>query len=239
MSAKLILALQFYEGDQKKSMALAKLIADIEPDYRDDVVLCLVTQPDTKKTKDVTSTVKYCSEKMSTQFVKSKNGAKGWQNGSGELWRGAMEACYSISNGEGAVFTFDGGDGVPLCVNWIDRLIEGHKDTLAQGRKITGSIMHGDMVNGNMILDVSLWNQVKDRSLKISEKGGLDIWEAQYGDILFPNTLCSSVIYNEWNSRTGISVQGLRDRAKNGYVWSHGWKDEDLVDKARELILGK
>jgi hypothetical protein len=239
MSAKFILALQFYEGDQKRAMALARLIADIEPAYREDVVLCLITQPDTRKTKDITTTVKYCSEKILTQFVKSKSGAKGWQNGSGALWRATMEHCFTLSNGEGAVFTFDGGDGAPLCVNWVDRLIEGHRETLEQGKEITGSIMHGDIVNGNMVLETSLWNQIKDRQLRQSDKGAIDIWEVQYRDVLLPNVLSNSIICNEWNSRTGISIQGLSDRAKQGCVWSHGWKDEDLVDKARELILGE
>jgi hypothetical protein len=232
------LALQFYEGDIDRALALAKLLADIEPTYRNDVFLGLVAHKDIGNAGKIDETVTYCSAKFPTQRVMGIEGGEGWRLGSVCLWNGAMGYFNANRNGFGEVFTFDGGDGVPLKATWINDLREDYAATKSYGYKISGSVQgYSGTVNGNMVIDLDLWNdKLKGHPFDATSK---DLWEDQYKDVLSPNALNSSAIYSEWNSRTNISVQGLRDRARNGYVWSHGWKDEDLVDKARELILGK
>ena len=43
----MIVALQYHKKDRKRTLTLARLLADIEPFPRDDILLAFVCQPDT------------------------------------------------------------------------------------------------------------------------------------------------------------------------------------------------
>jgi len=225
----MIISIMFHNGDKGKSLALSKLIADIEPNRRDDVLLALVSQPGTDLA-GVRDAVNYCSSKMPSIAFTSGRQPLG-ANGTAELWCGAVDYFYANPCGHSSIFLVDGGDSVPLRATWIDDLIAEHTKTLADGRIITGC-------HSNKIIELSVWDILPAlRSMTSIPGGAVPSWEYDYDDIITPHMFRTVAIYNEWNSRTGISVEGLRGRAARS-AWSHGWKDTDLVDKARELILG-
>ena len=232
----MILALQFYEGDQTKALTLARLLADVEPAYRSDVVLGLVCQPDTPDCEQISDTVSYCSVKFNTIYVKSARGGKGWQDGSGELWCGTMEHFSNNDRGSSSIFTFDGGDGVPLHKNWIDLAKSEHKKTTSQKKLVSATFSH-DAVNGNMIAELDLWKlHLSTVPLKLlSKEGFCEIWESQFKNVIIPLSRLSNFVRNEWNS-LNITRQGLIDRSQS-YVWLHGYKDVDLVNKARSFLI--
>jgi hypothetical protein len=223
-------------------LSLACLLADIEKAPRDDVFLGLVCQPDTPDSQDINNTVDYCSKKFPTIFVRSSRGGQGWHKGSGELWCGAMDYFSDNPREHTSIFTFDGGDCVPLRNTWINDLQAEHTRTLDSGKIITGAIMR-DFVHSHMITELTVWKDYPalhtityGSDEAIASNPLKDTWETQFAPTLLPITLSSSAVCNSWNSY-GIGVQGLRDRSKN-HIWLHGYKDNDLVDKARELLLG-
>jgi hypothetical protein len=234
----MIIALQFYVGDQHKTLALARLLADIEKVRRDDVLLGLICQPDTPDTSDIQSTVEYCNRKIPTLFVRSSRGAMGYFNGSGELWSGTMTYFSDNTYGHSSVFTVDGGDSVPLRKSWINDLKLAHKFTHDNGKSITGSYAPGPVVNGNMIIDLDVWRDNPSLHSLLPTTSLMNTFERQFASVLVPKLCTPGVLYIEY-LRHGICVQGLHDRAVagDGYSWLHGYKDDDLVDKARQHIF--
>lgn len=249
----MILALQFYEGDLDKAMRLAELLADIEKKPRSDVLLALVCQPGTPFDNRVKGVMKHCSKKFNVSHVVSKRGAKGWADGSGQLWTGTMEHFYDLWRRRlipfDSIFTFDGGDGVPLHHNWIDLLKEEHLRTLLSGKLVTGMKLEksgcygfklgrfNNHINGNMIMQLLIWE--KYPSLHHTPLGArrrmCNTWDMYHADVFLAEASPSRVICSEWH-KTGLCREILEDRAKVS-VWLHGYKDSDATDIVRKYLL--
>lgn len=241
----MILALQYYEGDLEKAMLLARLIADLEPRWRQDVLLALVCQPGTPLTADVKDTLRRCETKMPVEYVVSPRGAKGWADGSGQLWTGTMETFTKKSKdgtcNHDSIFTFDGSDGVPLHNNWIDLLMAEHDNTLKSGKMVTGTDPNDGHsphhINGNMILQLALMDMHPELyETPLGAKQTADIWDCYHRGIFLKHASVSSVICSEWH-RYGVTQEIMDLRAKHS-VWLHGYKDIALCPMARcRLIL--
>jgi len=238
----MICALQFYVGDQRKTLKLAKLLSDIEPVFREDVVLALVCQPDTLDCKDIEDTVRYCSRKFPVVFVRSEFGAKGWFDGSGQLWSGTLKYFTENDYGHKSIFTCDGGDGVPLVRKWIDKLVARHDKTIAEGKFITGIPIPWNIpqsVHANMIIDLDFVRSSPSLlKTQTTAEGAVHVFEMQHFNVLCPATSrCLEIRWSPDNDAP-VSQKVLDMYAKAGMVWLHGYKDEDLVDKARSMLLG-
>lgn len=132
----MIIALQYYAGDLERTMSLARLLADVEPAPRADVVLALVCQPGTPVTSLVEKTLVHCSRKFPVEHVVSPLGAEGHPEGCTFLWAGTMQHYYGkYRRGETShesIMTLDGVDGVPLHLGWVDMVLAEHAETLAR-----------------------------------------------------------------------------------------------------------
>jgi hypothetical protein len=230
----MIVAIQFHDGDAHKALELARLIADIEPSHRDDVILGLVCQPSTN-TSEAARVVDYCLRKMPTELVVSNRLP---QDGKGcaDLWAATVEHFARNPSGHSFVCTFDGGDSVPLRRTWINDLAAEHAITVAAGKTITGFSQGSSFINANMMIELSVWRECEELRSRIARPLSHWIWEPQFYDILGPRVRLSPVIWSEYNSY-GITARWLKGIAEHS-AWSHGWKDDDLLDKARTLILG-
>lgn len=237
----MILAIMFYDGDINNSMGLARLLADVETRYRNDVTLILVYQPGTIITTDVVETVVYCNSKFNTILTRSPLGGAGWFDGSGQLWSGSLSV--SVDNKDhSSVFLIDGGDSVPLCNDWIVKLQAAHSETLKNNKRVTGFLVKlGDVpyyIHANMVLDLSFVRENTSLlKFKTLADGGRDMLEIFHFPVLYPSLLPTSRIWSAPNSR-GCTPEILRKLSDAGICWLHGYKDDNLVDKARELLLG-
>ena len=253
----MILALQFCNGDLDASMRLARLLTDLEPRYRSDVGLLLIYQPDTIIDERVYSTFSHCKTKFPCDLVKSQYGAPGWANGSGQLWRGAMTWCHDLWLGvqsqsyggieprrHSSVFTFDGGDGIPLHNNWIDLMIAQHQITRQSGRMVSGRLTLDvpayPHINGNMIIELVMWAlypRLRDTPQEASAAEFWKCWDIYHAIETVPNSSPSTIVTNKWNSR-GVSIAVMNSHAGSS-IWLHGYKDEELHDIARQRLLGR
>ena len=146
----LVLALQFYHGDQSDAMALAKLIADIESERRDDVIFAFVRQVETPLDAEICDCQLYVGEKFPVMDVEipadgeKKKGASTSLGASFELWSKTLayfsECYYRGDLRHHSVFPFEA-DGCPTSRDWIDRLKRAHWETLLQGKRVTGPVM--------------------------------------------------------------------------------------------------
>jgi hypothetical protein len=245
----MILALQYYEGDRVPAMRLARLLADLEPRPRTDVVLGLVCQPGTPCSDDVRDTIAYCGEKFPVVPVTSEFGALGWGDGSGQLWRGTMTHFSRERRGHSSIFTFDGADGVPLHNNWLDLMIAEHARTRSRGKRVSG-FLNLDLpayphVNANMVLDFSVWDDnpsLRDTPLGASadaQAASLDSlrhnWDIYHARVFLSCARASTVVSNQWNQR-GFTKKIMSDLARRS-VWLHGYKDDYLHEVAGEVLL--
>lgn len=249
----MILALQFYEGDKDNAMKLARLLADIESTPRNDVLLALVCQPGTLLDGRVKDTIDYCSKKFVVEHVVSRYGAKGWADGSGQLWTGTMEHFHEQWKkglvSFDTIFTFDGGDGIPLRRDWIDVLKREHSRALSLGKLVVGckkEMIGGNKsgkwrprthINGNMILHLSIWD--KYASLHQVPLGASmmmsNTWDMYHADVFLVEAMPTGFIRSEWRKR-GLNETILQDRARHS-VWLHGYRDYDIAGTARKFLM--
>ena len=158
----LVLALQFWSGDEAQALKLARLITDMEHARREDVQLWFCCDASTQQGDALMETVKYCEKKMSVNVFQARRTGAGYPSGANVLWASTMEFFYQQwAVGKlrfESVFTFEA-DGCPLTCDWIERLIDAHDTSLDEGKLITAAIQEGYAVthpNGNLVLHVSV-----------------------------------------------------------------------------------
>lgn len=185
---KLAIAIQYWEGDKAKAMRLARLIADIEQEFRNDVLLMLAGRFDVPRyDDDVFSTMMYCGRKMPTSCIYSKREAVGHPDGCFGLWAGAAEACYEWHKSGKPVdeVLFLESDVVPARWDWINFWKKQHQLNLDTGKLVTGPLMaestfYPAHVNGALGMHIAAWPDMP--SLHHCPSG--QAWDCYHGSTL-------------------------------------------------------
>lgn len=243
----MIFALQYYVGDLEQTMALARLVADNEPRYRDDVLFALVCQPGTPVDALTRATIDHCGLKFPIEHVVSPLGAQGHPEGCTALFAGTAMNYHELWRaGElqhDSICMLDGGDGVPLHCDWISMMIREHEETtLGRGKLITGTPyflgtcpLH---VNPNAVFDLSVFDKTKI-SMDVPRYDGtlathFDIYHRRE---MIENASLSSIVRTDWRGGGEMaSPDLLRERSRQS-VWLHGYKDANLHWLCREHLL--
>lgn len=236
----MILALQYSEGDLERSMALARLLADIEPTSRCDVLLALVTDSSTPVSSLVEETTSHCEEKFPVVRATLRRAVRGWPQGPNHLWAGTMTTFSELAKeGEvrhNSIFTFDGGDGVPLHRDWIDLVAEEHARTHRIGLLVSATpgidTINRDHVQGNMVIDLAAWDRVPSLRFCPDDDG----WDCFHTPALTPHSSLSSLVRNDW--RTDVVDPSLFALHARKHVWWHGIKCPEFCDRARDYLFG-
>jgi hypothetical protein len=237
----MIVALQYYEGDRGQTMSLARLLADLEPVKRQDVMLALVCQPDTPWTVLTSKTIKHCERKFPVIHVVSARGDHGHPVACTAIWTGMMEFFHGAYQHE-AVLALDGGDGVPLHRDWLSMMMLEHQRTLSVGKLITGSPYYlGGCplhVNPNAVFQMSVWTKEPSLQTPPVYNGTLlthfDIFHRR---VMLANASLSSVVRTDWQGAGNKISQALMGERAKQAVWLHGYKDLDLFSVARQYLF--
>jgi len=158
----LVIALQYYAGDEGAAMRVARLIADLEPARRDDVLLAFCRRHDTPQSRLSWDTQLHCGFKFGTMAIQSERKGEGFPAGPNGLWSGTMDAlARAWRSGKlpvSSVFCCEP-DGVPLRRDWIGVLKAEHARTLRAGKRVTGPWVEHPIphFNGTFISHLSLW----------------------------------------------------------------------------------
>jgi len=246
----LILNLQFWSGDSAQAMALARLIADIEPQFRSDVQFVFSARFDAKHDKP---TVDYVSKKFKVFCHTSTRRGTGWPKGPNSLFVDSYQFCIEATRSgkiKGDAILFIEADCVPLHMRWLDMLIEEYKSC---GKMVLGAWLEvGDCgtrhINGNCIIHKDFW--IKNRRILAPSSGG---WDADCSGILMKNGAPSRLIWSDYHLGTDrnpwrgceylFSEKLYRDPANPLFgvalkpVWMHGPKDMRGIECVREKFF--
>ena len=95
----IMIAIQFYSGDQEEGLRLAVLLADMEPEFRNDVALVFARRfdvPGPGENPDLMDAAIYCAQKFPVMHVRSKREQVGHPDGCYGLWAGTCEELVRI-----------------------------------------------------------------------------------------------------------------------------------------------
>lgn len=234
----MIIALQYYAGDEELALSLARLIADIEPKRRDGDLLVLARRRDCPLSAEANRTEEHCSTKFPVMMLQSERQEVGHPDGCFGLWYGTLDKLHRMWIGGAIqwdlgrdVFTCEA-DGAPIRRDWISRLETMHRKSLATGKRITGAAMDYPVphVNGNMVLDLSI---VADYPGLAECPSGVP-WDCHHGTVLLRETRPCLAIRNDYDSRD--LTAGYLKAVAYETAWVHGCKDESLMTYARKLV---
>ena len=223
MTPRLLLALQFFEGDKPLSMQVAKLWADMEPKLNKNVDVLFAARFDCKPDPKV---VAYVSRKFGVHEFIGRRRAQGWPFGPNELWFDTMSFIYErlvagLWPKYDAVLTTEG-DSIPLCPGWTDKLLEewDRKGVCVLGHLTTQYVVHH--INGNAMFSCS-----EPFMREIVKIGGCDArcgWDVAMAKTFQKWGQADSVrIRSFW--RGPVFTRGLLDvLLQGGAVFYHGSK---------------
>lgn len=238
---KILLCLQYWRGDKKQAMDLARFICDLQPGRCDIADFLFISRYDCSHDQ---TAIKYVSKKFNVWQYTSRRRGTGWPIGPNELWFGSMEWFASMKEARKipnykAIFTFEA-DCVPLASNWINRLSQAWDDesakhpTFVLGAYLTAP---GPHVNGNMMLSghPAFLHWLTKQVGGVSVNAGWDFVLyrdfAKWGAYNFPN------LKSYWGCKTFPEDAFLNELAQ-GTVFLHGIKDGSLLHMARKKLLG-
>ena len=234
----LAIVLQFWSGDKDRAMALARLISDIEPEWRDDVYIVFARQSATPMDDDIRKTMAYVGHKMGyVPMEVAVDEKKTYPGIAFDPWASAMQkvsdAYYSGRLPcENAFFCEP--DGVPMREHWIDDLKEAHRETLALGKRVTGPRMYfGNHlhVNGTMVTHASFWPDHPSLH-KCHPTQAYDVF---HGRVLINECGPSPIIRNEYGC-TDISAAVFLSMSKEA-AWLTSIKDMSAFGHATSLLV--
>jgi hypothetical protein len=242
MSPKILICLEFWEGDKAQSMQLARFIADLQPGRCDSADFLFVSRFDCSQDAE---TIKYVARKFNVHHYRSPKSGTGWPHGCNELWFGAMEWIYHMIEAKKvpqykAIFTIEG-DGLPLQSNWIvDFSRKWDELNAIKPVYVAGAILNpgedGEHVNGQAFFsgDLRFLFWIVKRINGAPSNCGWDYWLrkdfARWGQAQMPGLRCY------WGTKT-FSQEQYEQEQRDGTVWLHGVKDNSLYSMSRKKLL--
>lgn len=232
----LLLALQYWAGDAEHAMRLARRIASIEKSFRKDVEFLFAPRFDAPE-PDRTA-VALLSDKMKVSVYRTKRRGTGhpsgcndmWHDLVGEMWRRTLQEKGFAGKYSG-VFSFEA-DNVPLCADWLDRILREWYAARESGRNVWGCFMEtpAPHINGNMMWVPDLFGKYRGLEGCPSQYA----WDVFHAPKWVDTAFRSEEIVNYYRA-TEVPKKKLYDakgRAKMAVV--HGVKDDSVWNEAQK-----
>jgi hypothetical protein len=237
---KIVVVLQFYEGDKARAMHLARLISDLQPEKTDRFDFAFAPRWDC--THDY-ETIQKVSRKFNVWQMKSNRRGMGWPHGCNELACDMMQQAY-VHKREGkwsnhkAVYLIES-DIMPMRRDWLEALSSEWDEAQAKGKLVMGSWspLHSLVghINGNMLFSPDLVSKVKGLEGCPANAG----WDCYFGPKFAPIWHKSRLMQNHYDYRSNIppeilfsSVDGITPVAV-----VHGVKDTSAERQVRKLLF--
>lgn len=240
---RIVLALQFWEGDRDRAMRLAQLIADIEPTKNEHVDFAFVARFDAVPDLDVVQKV---SRKFNVWNLRGTRRGTGWPHGCNELALDLLQqsAARSRPGREWSAVTHKAvylleSDNMPMCKNWLSRISDEWDVAQEAGAMVMGawSPFHSPVghINGNMLVR-------PDLTLKLQGVIGCGAqygWDCYFADKFYPVWYKSVLMANHYDFKTNIPpeilfscVDGITPPAV-----VHGVKDHTAELQVRKILF--
>lgn len=239
--SRIVLAMQFWEGDKQAVGRNVRRIVDNEPVFRSDFEICLIARYDCKHDPEI---VEYAKKRFRVSTYTSPRRATGWPHGCNELWCETMcEAYRRVKSGEWAqvraLFTMEG-DCIPVDRDWLNKLTDSWNEAETKGKWIAGTVASYDGTekgvhcNGNALFHANLFHLLGPR---IAGCRADIAWDAFYSNVFKPHWLGTNLMANLYTRRE-VSRREIVELRKHGVVMIHGVKD-DTAEKYADSVLRK
>lgn len=238
---KILLALQYWEGDRAQAMEVARLIADLEPKHNPDVDFLFVSRFDCLH--DMKS-IDYVSSKFKVfHYINRGRRGTGWPAGCNDLWFGTMDRIYGLTEAKQMpeydfVLTFEA-DCCPLTPHWFRALYKSW--TAANAKKpvnMFGALVDhpAPHVNGNAMFSGSL-PYLYEISRKIGGCSPVHGWDfyltKDFSRLGWGN--CPH-IKSYWQRAT-MEPEEVEQLINSEVTFLHGVKDKSVTDYIRKRFV--
>jgi hypothetical protein len=239
MPGKLLIALQFWDGDRAQALELAKFLADLEPKHADLADLVLVHRKDCRAPSEV---VPHVSRKFNTHVYHSPKSEVGWPQGCNALMESTLEWAYCLMEAKRlppykAIFLCEP-DGGPVSRDWIAKMSNAWDE--ANRRKpvvIAGPLVYGpaEHINGNTMLTGDLnFLRWMVRGPRQHTAGG---WDFVMWPIFKQKGAANIVGMRSYYASPHFSLEQYHQMQNEDLIWVHGDKSGDLVKWGRQELL--
>ena len=236
MTNRLLIALQYWEGDRIRALTLADFLADLEPVKSPIADFLFVCRFDS--TLD-DATIQYVARKFNVFTMRSRRRETGWPNGCNGLWFSTMEWVQSMIAARKipaykAIFTCEA-DGCPIQRDWLARMsAEWDRVNQKSPVVIAGALVEpGPHINGNALItgDLHFLTWIARRVGGIIPNCGWDFYLAQeFKRRGWANVPGMQSIYNT----PTFSEEQYQKMIDNDWTWVHGVKDTSLIQYGRK-----
>jgi hypothetical protein len=236
MVNRLLIALQFWNGDRDRALELARYLADLEPARSKIADFLFVARFDSSLDDYTTQRV---ARKFNVYTFKSRRRGTGWPDGCNELWFSTMEWVQSLTAARKipsykAIFTCEA-DGAPIPRNWIERMsLEWDRVSKPKPVVIAGALVDpGPHINGNALItgEPGFLGWIARRVSGVNPGCGWDYCLApQFKRMGWANIPGMKSIYNT-PTFSGEQYQKMID---HDWIWVHGGKDTSLIQMGRK-----
>jgi hypothetical protein len=226
---KILIAFQFWNGDRKQMMKVARFLADIEPGMSQYADVLFMSRFDSTQDLD---TVRYVSQKFHVHYAKSRRTGVGWPGGCNDLFFGTMDWLFEQSTANKipdykAMLIFES-DACPLVPDWLKKLSSAWDKANV---KVLGSLQT-DLVhiNGNALYstDRKFLHRVSRQISGCSPHGGYDFLLHKE----WVNQGCANCpLMRSWWRHPGMTKEIYDDLVKKGVVFLHGVKDDSAMEQ--------
>lgn len=235
--SKILLALQFWEGDKEQAMKVARLIADLETRHSDQADFLFVSRFDCTHDK---KTLDHVSRKFNTySYINRRRGTE-WPHGCNDLWFGTMDWIYGVNVAKRfpiykSILTFEA-DSVPLIPNWISEI--SREWDRAQPTKVLGAFQKspGNHINGNAMFsgDIKFLKHIARDIGGCSPQGG---WDFVLAPTFQRLGWRDSKLFRSWWNYPSMTLETFNQISSEGVVLFHGTKDSSVIDLVRRRFL--
>jgi hypothetical protein len=233
---RLLLVVQFWEGDKSRAMELAQFLADLEPVKCQIADFMFAARFDCRPHEP---TVQHVARKFNVRTLISRRRGVGWPDGCNELWFSTMEWVQSMTQARKipqykAIFTFEA-DGAPIKQDWIASLSsEWDRVNTPNPVCIAGALVDpGPHINGNAL---------------ISGRPKFLHWIARRVGGVRPGTGWDFVLARDFQRIGWADIPGVKsiyntptftqeqyeDMVRQDWIWVHGGKDTSLIQMGRK-----
>jgi hypothetical protein len=238
---KILIVIQFWQGDRDLALQLARLLADIQLEHCALADILFVSRFDT--THDA-ATVQYVSRKFNVFTHTSQRRGTGWPMGCNSLFFGSLEWAYHKMAAAQALhykaILILGADGVPLRPDWISQFSSAWDEF--EGKKvIAGALIpdaHHPHINGDCALlsgDLKFLHWLVHGVCDIKVQAGWD-WVLSY-EFQTRGWANLPFVKSAWNKKDPFTEEEWDAELLAGTTWFHGQKGFSLLNLARKKLL--
>lgn len=229
---KIMIALQFWEGDRVKAMRLARLIADIEPKARDDVEFCFVRRFDTEPIAH--DDLSHLSLKFKTHVIKTTTQWTGWPGGPNAM---ALDVLNAFKDWEGldALLLIEP-DCVPTSCHWLRHIMDEWESATTLQKWVMGSWRgsggQDGHINGNCVVRPDLAKVVPLGNLV----GPGFAWDCAIAPYIKNHWFITGAIKNQFQSSNATAADLLTPEfGEFSPSLVHGYKDDSAFEIGKML----